>query len=94
VAWSVLRTTPANTDYAESTVPFDKVLVNSGDVWNSSLNAAVVPMSGLYYVYTTINTFYTGRGMFNVKVNGIKQFDVKFLTTNGRQTRPEATAPS
>jgi hypothetical protein len=89
LAWSVIRTTPGNTDYPESTVPFDKVLVNSGDVWNTSLNAAVIPISGFYYVYTAINTYYTGRGMFNVKVNEIKQFDVKFFSTTykAEQTR-------
>lgn len=89
IVWSVARTKPVTTDHPEDPMPFDKISINIGNVWNDTASASVITHAGLYYVQATINTLSTGRGMLNVKVNGVKQFEVKSLAINYKvdQTR-------
>ena len=49
VAWSVARTTSSGTPL--DPLAYDQVLVNSGNMWHSSNNSAVIPITGFYFIH-------------------------------------------
>ena len=90
VIWSVHKTTSATgpTD----PLPFEYVMANEGNAWNSVGQQLCVPASGIYYLH--LNAAVAARQMVNMQllVNGVPLMDIRRDTTHhsGTETRGRA----
>ena len=62
---------------AQYPVIFDTVHVNVGNVWNASLNTAIIIIAGTYYLHVDSTTCTIGGNIMEVRVNGAVAFRVK-----------------
>ena len=71
-------------DNSQSLVTFANVNINVGQVWQSSLNAAVIPddAAGTYFIHLEGGSTYANGFVLTLKVNGLDSFYVKHNIVN------------
>ena len=90
-AWSVYIN---STDVTANDLPivFNYIAINVGPSWNSTVNAAVAPLKGLYYVSVVSTTCNKGGMQVTLTINDLNRFESKYPMndTNRVQTREQA----
>jgi hypothetical protein len=91
VVWSV-ATVPSNNRAFDLTavgsLRYRTVLINLGDVWSPTHNAAIIAMPGIYYTVVTMDISCVQPTSFWLRVNEENIFEIMLsLRTTGDQTQ-------